>query len=318
MAPTQDSEALDEESKKMEERIRVRKRDVIRDVADYRSFAQNSNLDPLSGRTLIRFLAGLSKAAPGTRHTKAKNIVANIHRDPSEPTFADVLLDASIAAAKAPGKHAQDATLDDIVSALDKTPAGQARTHAVLMTLVGIRNVDINYITDVDQVFRVEDALLVEVRIAKNRTDAGERVTLTVHDSWSAWNQLPRKLQEDVLNFEPFVVDVGKVIRLMKRAIAGCTSYTLRRNYIHRVIAFHTDAKGHTDWKAVTAKTLHFEEKHVKAYYAKHASDLKREAAEKRKRQREPDEYETVTTSEPGGGARNRRAFRSRFAQGQQ
>ena len=51
------------------------------------------------------------------------------------------------------------------------------------------------------------------------------------------------------------------------------TTYTCRRNYVHRVVYSCTDEHGATGWGAVKQKTLHFKEQTIKSYYDLSAAD---------------------------------------------
>lgn len=52
------------------------------------------------------------------------------------------------------------------------------------------------------------------------------------------------------------------------------STYTFRRNYVHRVLEEFTEVDGTVDWEKVTQYTLHFSEKVVKSVYAKTAEEL--------------------------------------------
>jgi len=68
-------------------------------------------------------------------------------------------------------------------------------------------------------------------------------------------------------------------LRELKRAASQAgwlkkpTTYTCRRNYVHRIVYSCTDENGVTDWEAVKQKTLHFKEQTIKSYYDLSAAD---------------------------------------------
>jgi len=59
----------------------------------------------------------------------------------------------------------------------------------------------------------------------------------------------------------------------LKRVLPGATTYSLRRNCIHRIIEFTGAPDGQLDFGAACRLTLHFCPRTLVAYYQKKAAD---------------------------------------------
>lgn len=146
-----------------------------------------------------------------------------------------------------------------------------------LALLCGLRVNDISNLQG-RQIKLEGESLKIDVRISKNRRSQHQMTTLTILKDSPLWHEELVRYMEEYLRHLPKKEAPWKDMhsaeyskRLSELVGKKCTSYTLRRNYIRRVIASFTFADGRVDWSSVTQMTLHLDEATVKAYYAKHA-----------------------------------------------
>jgi hypothetical protein len=191
-------------------------------------------------------------------------------------------------AAKLKPRHARDHARKKLIQEIIQQPPGGMRFATACILQTGIRCADFEYLS-VEQIYITSQSISVEVRVAKNRRKTGEITTVTINDTMSLWSpELIGVLLEDYplmthgkrSTDQLFAVSSGEMIRAMKQwNVPNATTYTLRRSYVHAVIAFAT-VNGVTNWQVVTQFTLHFDEKTVKSAYALHASDMHLRAEE--------------------------------------
>jgi len=154
------------------------------------------------------------------------------------------------------------------------------------MLVCGARNADLQGLGD----FIINpnsDELVVDVIISKTRKCPDHRYTLVLRGDRNVFQLLPASIQADLLTWcqcgnkvtltpggRPYV-KTGNLLRWISMHCPSITSYTIRRNYIHRIISFfRAPDSGVVDWKAVSDMTLHFSEVMVKGVYAASAAQM--------------------------------------------
>jgi integrase len=195
--------------------------------------------------------------------------------------------------------HATDMTYEELLRLCIAMEDGVVRVGALMMLFTGLRAQDLSQLTR-RQVLITDKSFRVEIRLAKKRGIRLHRTELTVPIAWlrsdcdkEAFKTGMRAIEETLAATSPTALifpqegstslasainEAFKVVQKQKKkgkisAAGSVTSYSLRRNFVHRTIERFTDESGVIDWDKVTAMTLHFDEATVKAYYQRHASD---------------------------------------------
>lgn len=183
-----------------------------------------------------------------------------------------------LAKTKVGTKHAVDADFDLLIAALSAAPACHERTQLCLMLLIGSRNKDISgYGALRFSKNATIWTVLCDVVISKTRNSPDDKCLLTLRGITCTFGKFPANLQLAMMNWKgEYFVKTATVLTFMKKAntLAKYTTYTFRRNYIHRIITVFSNRDGSADWKSILQFTLHFSEKTVKSVYAKTAAEI--------------------------------------------
>lgn len=279
------------------------KKSATKDVwNDYVHFCEENELTLGSRRSFIS-IAGAMKASTQSpdqkRRLKATSMLQKLtllqdaildykrmltldEEDRAEPSFGEVMAIASLEAASVKVNHAPDQGREYLIHSLYSAPPSSCRTVAALMTLLGLRCADWGSLWSTQ--FAISSAsVAVEVRVAKNRKNPGEVVTLRLLSTMPVWDdrlaeiitQGTEHARENPTEGEHLlsVTTTNLLAWCKKNFDKKVTTYTFRRSYIHAIIDMCTDEEGHTDYEKVSKYTLHFEEKTVRSAYAVHVSD---------------------------------------------
>lgn len=212
--------------------------------------------------------------ADSTLNTYGVNILEALRRkrDPLRGLRGDVLKVLGERAARKPGKHADDHCFSLLLkSVMYFRPS--IKTAAKLFIVAGLRWKDVQSI-EWAGCLRNDCGLFVDIVITKQIRTPGERVTLHIPDEWIPKGFLDCIPSQGIVTNKSLSVMRTDMRKAGKQLGVKITSYSYRRNFMHRAIHRFT-VKGKTDWKAVREKTLHFKEATLKAFYAKHVSDGK-------------------------------------------
>jgi len=176
--------------------------------------------------------------------------------------------------AKADHKHACDYTLEQLMDALRKFRNPLVMKAAWLILSIGLRHEDLAELCGKNMYWTTIETVMVDVNFAKQRRTRSETTVIHLPTSW---------LPAFVLTQESFAT--GKrlvcphtttqlVNEELQRTLPQATTYSLRRNFIHRVLEKTKSQETNVyDFKTACKYTLHFDEKSLKAYYQKKAAD---------------------------------------------
>lgn len=195
----------------------------------------------------------------------------------------DILAICSAEAAKISSRHAEDYALDDLVHICNHIECDFYRDVAFCVLWLGVRVSDLNH-QRVENFNIDEDNIRFDVLFSKNRRQQKHAVTILIPRA--DLPPLPSSLLERLGKtsgpvFEMPVTATGlnsfllKVVQQTKCSGTPPTSYSLRRNFIHRVIAEMTDEVGEVAWNRVMLRTGHMSANVLKSAYAKKAKDLR-------------------------------------------
>lgn len=254
-------------------------KDAKRDLDDFKSFCQINTM-PTDASSFAAYAALLleHKMDPGSILSKQKNIQSELRND-GKITWYQVKKELSLRKARLGRKHAVDATTPDLAQILNNCPSCIPRTRLIIMYLTGARNADLEeqrdgtwYIAPLDDSVQIK----MEVLVAKARRLPEDHTTLTLSGRAVPWNLLSPSAKNDALHWKPSAqkCTTADLLIWMKRNVQGLTSYSFRRNYVHRMVEMFTGADDIVCWKNVMEKTLHFSERTIKASYMKHTSDM--------------------------------------------
>lgn len=251
-----------------------------RHFVDFQDFC-NINALSLSADSFASYAAVLlhHDMDPGSVITRQKNVMSEIRRG-GVITWANVKKELGIQKARLGRRHARDAPISTLAAALDVCPSCVFRQHLLVIMLCGARNADLEEQNDDTWKLAVTQGVArisMEVMVAKQRRLPQDHTTLTLSGRLIPWEELSEGLRRDALRWRPSVgrASTAKLLSWMKKqpSIKGFTTYTFRRNYVHRMITAFSGEDDLVQWKSVTEKTLHFSEKTVKASYMIHTSD---------------------------------------------
>ncbi len=254
-----------------------------REHEQYVNFCQINSLDTEEGNSLLLYGSCMESAGkdPGSIVSAFRLIEQERRRllTPGGISRRAALDLFEKKKAKKGSKHAQDESLTSLLAALASAPSEPQRTQLAMMLLGGVRNADIEGTGGM--VFnRNPGATRIDVLVAKNRTSLSERGTLTLIDRMNIFERFPVGLRDALKGYRAQQnaggkhIPVGNVLSWMKHqpSLRAYTTYSFRRNYIHRAIEVNRRPNGSVDWPAVLELTLHFSEKTVKGVYSRMAS----------------------------------------------
>lgn len=266
----------------------------------YESHCELNDLDPKSIEAFATFAVAMETGAGGrdpiqhsTRHGYLK-CVLNSLRSNTDPIVAMrqyVVEDAKEEAAKHGRGHAPDYCLSTLIVIYECVPSS-TRAVCWLAIALGLRNIDLQWLRPVAITFghvkngELQD-LWVDVAFGKVIRGTGDRRTLHLKRSMLPGILPPPELlqmvaegRQDFTSWE--IADVDTFNRALKKAMprtnllfvrGAPTTYTFRRNFVHRIINCCRNPNGSVRWDEVTEYTLHFKEENVKAHYCLTAED---------------------------------------------
>jgi hypothetical protein len=242
----------------------------------FREFCKENDLREEATRTLSLFIGALlsarqrTKAGKTVRYKKSsvltmvKDVRWSIRRKHARVTAGDLERWLEVQDAQEIATPAPDVPVRDIVTKLRTLPAGPIRTRSFEMVLTGLRNSDLNNNPIIN---RLQDCVALKVNLSKNRRKKKFGINLTLEDSWSFWWLLDTNAKDGVRRHDAATPKVETTDLCKQLKMLGMTSYTLRRCYIHQVIAMYTRDDGFIDKEAVKQKTLHIDAKTIDAFY---------------------------------------------------
>jgi hypothetical protein len=263
--------------------ILKKKAAAIQAFEDFISYCRLNELSTDDPASMLQYGCSLQyyKLDPGTIRTRLKYILSEQRRRrlPSGVSQKMVFAHFGVMKVMKGTRRAEDADEETLIRFLNTMSSSPERTQLALMMLTGQRNEDLNG-TGVMRIVSPSHVVF-DVLITKTRSMPEERATLQLKNGLCIFPELSASLQADIRSWAALtrearsVKPVGNVLRVLRQAEPSSrfTSYTFRRQYIHKVIDHFTDREtGYVDWKKVTSFTLHFDEKIVKSVYARTAS----------------------------------------------
>ena len=287
---------------------------VARDWQGYVEFCRLNQLAVQVERSLLLYLASLrgSKLEASSTASKFRNVVSlwrrfkNLLQDldydealqevMEQPSAARLVKMQDQLGARHRTRHAVDATVEQLEEIIVSAPRSRPRVVIAFLVLTGLRlGADCLWLQPEDIFMRQGKDFAVDIDKSKNRHKAADRITLNIpfqagEQGGLLWR--PRLVDiivadRSLLSFRatdakgigtffesltPEPADAGRVRHF--------TTYTLRRNFFHRVIEFCTDAQGIIDWERAILFTLHKKISTLQAAYAKRARDRNAEWSE--------------------------------------
>jgi len=267
----------------------------------FQTHCELNRLEPTTIHAFVTFAVSLEaevdpEVGPikqGTRYSYLKKVMHALQSttDPLVAKRRFVVDDAKELAAQSGRGHAPDYSLS-VLHTLYHVAPSRARGTLWLAIALGLRNVDLQWLHPRALTFgRVVNGelqdLWVDVTFGKVIHSTGDRRTLHLRRSMLPGIPPPPELlqmiadgKDDFTEWE--IASVDQMNRYLARMAprtgllfnrGNPTTYTLRRNFVHRVIESCRGQNGVVRWKDVTEYTLHFKEENVKAHYALTAED---------------------------------------------
>jgi integrase len=245
-------------------------------------FAETCKLNgwnPLAAQSITDY-AGLLQATPmmpGSILTNVSYLVSerSARLNPEKRMLEDTVAILKLKAGAQPGKHARDECFENLCRVY-RLLTPKDRTIFMLL-LCGFRFAAIALKTWNHLIIQ-GDVLHVEINVDKNHRGPADRdiskVPIGMLPQPLAFMNSKRgegKLCEP--NYYPtFSAHIKQAAQRV--GIPPITTYTLKRNYIQRVIRECTlEGDVEPDWKKVRERTKHLQEKTVKAFYQKYPTD---------------------------------------------
>lgn len=274
-----------------------KRRTAISKLAEYNKFCQLNNFPNLSQGSLywpsvLRYCSALRASGmdPGSISTVIRLLEGEVKRLRAPEGISGTMVKSIFEKEKAikGTRRAPDANLDTLINALAQAAPHACRTQLAHMLLFGVRNADLAG----SGAMRYGPAeSRCDILISKQRASAEERATLTLCGKLNIFTSLPNDIQLSMRQWQRTGTrpslrglpsrshkKVGTVLRWMKDqpSLRKFTTYSFRRNYVHRIIDQHT-TDGTVDWDRVTQLTLHFSDRLVRSIYSKMAVDYEEE-----------------------------------------
>jgi len=262
---------------KIREEILADRKQQIAVFDDFKRFTELNGFEIRSGEALLCFAAVLSRYYdPGTVSTRLGYIRAELLRN---GRITSHLIEKHFKLKKAlkGNNHAPDVNLFGCLAKLHRAPRGIERTSLAVILLTGLRNEDLKGAGDIR--IAINGNITADVLVAKNRRSIGERTTLHLRGDFSIFNFFDDNLRDDVKvwcesAWPRTTIETAILLHWMYKEMKKTTTYTFRRQYIHRILDLLEDpSTGYIPYDKVISYTLHFEEKTVKAFYMKRAQD---------------------------------------------
>ena len=201
-----------------------------------------------------------------------------------EPSIADLYKICLFDAARHRTRHAVNVGIASVEDAICSAPTGRVRADYAFLTMSGLRGADFEklHLVEAPQIRVTPTSLEVDVDVAKNRRDPESKTNLRITDKMTPHLWRPRLvevLRADRQSLEFRASDlrgVGSFFELQDLRIEGgrqATSYTLRRSFCHRAIAYCTRPDDTVDWEKAITFTLHKNVNSLKAAYAEKVAD---------------------------------------------
>lgn len=284
-APDLISEEIKREIEELQDRVGREDGEKVRVWRDYESFCSINDINPLSDEAMISFGASLrwcSRAAPSTILTKY-NMCLRMFRQRKAAPYC-VLSPARLAkilafdAAATTAEHASDSDIAPLVEGLLTARPCRMRTLTMILLLSGLRPVDLFYL-EPSHIRMSDNMLVIDVHRAKNRRSPSDKTTLTICSAMAGvWipdiapvlRRALNSISSTCLCSKEEYISVNAYLKGVFRF--KCTSYTLRRCFIHRAIKWQT-SEGVTNWENVIAITLHKNARVLQSSYMPKAED---------------------------------------------
>ena len=271
-----------DEYKRIQVAIAKKRTTSHRAYVKFCTFCTINTLDPKLPASILKYMACNLQAGmdPGSLLTMLRYIESEDHNVemPDQITNRAIRGYLRLQKTKKGSRHAKDADVHVLIASLEACPSCEYRTQLALILLVGLRNADLEG-TGARRI-RENDTppkILFDVIVSKQRKRPEEKVLLRIQGPLCKAGLFSQGLLRDMKRWRPQLFrPVALVLPWMKTqpSLRMFSTYTFRRNYVHRVLEEFTEVDGTVDWEKVTQYTLHFSEKVVKSVYAKTAEEL--------------------------------------------
>ena len=176
-------------------------------------------------------------------------------------------------AASGSRSHATDIKINVLEEYLESLPQSPERTLAAFLALTGIRGQDALRLKK-EQIAMSNVTFSVDIRVAKNRRRSSHSVTLKLSRKLGEILWRPRLLNIVRDGLHDNVFFPTSLIPLRRCLLdGGMTAYSLRRNFIQRVLELCTDHKGIIDYDKAILFTLHNTSTTLRSSYELRAQD---------------------------------------------
>jgi len=286
--PHRETVAEEKSRRETNGRIAQRHKAKMAALATYEEHCRLNNLQLNEGWVHWFNALKSSLLEPGTVRTMMKN-AQDMHKR-SQSDEADAMWLCNDNCATKPGRHAQDVTLSDLMRILAKVPMHH-RASVLYHIATGSRISDQTRTMRCLVSMKEDGKFVVERRREKTMTKSGDRCTVVLPKRmlppgmdelwrthfaqmkkgrymWSSKSQLEVDVYAATATYNTMIQLAAAVA-----GVARPTSYTFRRNFMHRMIWNCTDKDGQVDWAQVRKYSKHHLDSTVEAYYRKHVSD---------------------------------------------
>lgn len=267
---------------------------AIKVMQEYLSFCQVNSLQDDEDSVLALFSSWrCSGRVATTIYTSMRHLRTMLHeyriRGPicmEIPSVEALLRMAAVDAARFRGRHAVDLDIETLEEALVSAPSSRLRAFFCFLTVTGLRGCDLAEIQGALEISVGSHHLAVDIGVTKNRRNPESKALLRITDACGLlWRpRLMALLREDrqflsglTSSYKSDVRGLSTFFQLYGRkdvSFEKATSYTLRRNFCHRVILLCTRSDGTVDWERAIQFTLHKRPATLAAAYAKRAQEI--------------------------------------------